>query len=369
MAVRDRRRQRVGQRRVLAAGRDVEAEREVRGLRRPALGDAAQAHEQGRVAQPRRAQRRRQLGLQERVEVARREQEGELVGVVVERLPPHAGGVEERAAQGPAVQPGDQRAHVGHRIARDPSARAVPALLAQDAREVAVRVEQEGVGPVRPDDRVEDEPVDVVGEGARVRERHVGPVGDPHQRDALDAEGLAQLVDIEDRVGGRVEGARGADAVGARRQRRGQERVERAQALDARAVQEARLAGAALVEHGEPVAPQRRLQRERERRRRADRRLARPARERDEHRRRAASLDRVVDRDLARHRARPIERHVEDAATEGGLPRAAPEGGRRGRGGRRRDERGDGESGGEDGAQRTATVHGSTGWRGRTGPG
>ena len=118
----------------------------------------------------------------------------------------------QRAAR---VDAPHERAHVGHRVLRRVAAGAVRALLGEHARQVAVGVEQEGVGAVGADDRVEDQPVDVLGEGARVLQRDVRPVGDPHERDLVRAQRLAQRVDVEHGVGRRVEGAPRPDAVGA----------------------------------------------------------------------------------------------------------------------------------------------------------
>ena len=81
----------------------------------------------------------------------------------------------QRAAR---VDPAHERGHVGHRVLGRVAARAVRALLGEHARQVAVGVEQEGVGAVGADDRVEDQPVDVLGEGARVLQGDVGAVGD-----------------------------------------------------------------------------------------------------------------------------------------------------------------------------------------------
>ena len=169
----------------------------------------------------------------------------------------------QRAAR---VDAPHERGHVGDRVLGRVATRAVGALLGQHARQVAVGVEQEGVGAVGADDRVEDQPVDVLGEGARVLQRDVGAVGDAHERDLVRAERLAQGVDVEHRVGGRVEGAPRPDAGRAVGDRLGRDRVQRAQPLQVGALQDARLPRPALVEHREAVAAQGGIQRDRERR-------------------------------------------------------------------------------------------------------
>ncbi len=77
----------------------------------------------------------------------------------------------------------------------------------------------------------------------------------------LSAQPAAQLLEVEHRVGGRVEGASRADAAGALGHVAGQEGVERAQPLHLRAAQGVRPARPTQVEHDEPVAAQRRLER------------------------------------------------------------------------------------------------------------
>ena len=361
------RRAREGQRDVGAARGDVEADREVLLARLAALADAPQAHERRAVAPARGADGGGQGRLQERVQIAGDEQEGELVGRGVLRGALASVRVVVVAAQRTAgVDPPHERAHVGHRVLRRVATGAVRALLVEHARQVAVGVEQEGVGAVGADDRVEDQPVDVLGEGARVLQGDVGAVRDPHERDLVRAQRLAQRIDVEHGVGRRVEGALRPDAVGAVGHRLRRVGVQRAQPLQVGTAQDARLAGPALVEHRQAVAPQRRVERDRERRGRRDGRLSRPARQGDEDLLRPLALDGVVQRDGPGRGARAIERHVERGAPELVLAAARRQGRRRRCGcrceGRERDDE---ESGERSGAQGPATVHASTEGRSR----
>ena len=97
------------------------------------------------------------------------------------------------------------------------------------------------------------------------------------------AERLAQRVDVEHRVGRRVEGAPRPDAVGAvgDRLRACTASSERSRCRFGQ-LRTPDLPGPALVEHRQAVAAQRRVERDRERRGRRDGRLPGPAREGDE---------------------------------------------------------------------------------------
>ena len=157
------------------------------------------------------------------------------------------------------------------------------------------------------------------------------PVGDPHQRDLRGAERLAQRLEVEHGVGGRVERAPRPDLRRAARDGRGQERVEVAQGLHLRAAQHAGLAGAALVERDEAVLAQGGREARRRRRREVDARLSRPAGqgEQDLPRARERGAGREMQRNRPRHDARVVERDVQRPAAEvrlTGAPREARRG-------------------------------------------
>ena len=104
----------------------------------------------------------------------------------------------------------------------------------------------ERVGSVGRDDRVEDQRFDVFGVILGVLERDLGAVGGAVEHELFVAAGDADRFDVGDAVGGRVEGAFGADLAGARRDQRA-ERAERAGVFEAVAGERVREAGAALV--------------------------------------------------------------------------------------------------------------------------
>ena len=173
-------------------------------------------------------------------------------------------------------------------------------------------------GPVGPDDRVEDQPVDVAREGARVLQRDVRAVGDPHERELVGAQAHAQRLEVEHGVGGRVGDALRPDALGAVLHGARPDRVQRAQPLHVVAADDARLARAALVERHEAVAAQRRLEAERERRGGVEARLTRAAGQRDEHAppRREVALGGELDPHRAADAPAAVERDRQRPAQE-----------------------------------------------------
>ena len=217
-------------------------QRHRRGLRHaPAIGErrAARPRERrllahGPVARGREVARRRRRGQQRRSGDQPLQRRGV---VVVERRPHgarergaqrrqvvrvesevrHPLGGEPRAAppehappQRPRAQLGDERRHVGRRVAAHvPAARR--AQRAQRRRDGAKAREAEDVGVVRVGHGVEDQAVDAVGVGARVGERERGAVRDPQQAHPLQPERLADRLHVLDRVGRRVEAATRAE--------------------------------------------------------------------------------------------------------------------------------------------------------------
>ena len=110
---------------------------------------------------------------------------------------------------------------------------------------IARKSTAERVGVVGVDDGVEDQPLDVVRIGARVGDRQFGAVGDPEQRELLDAQS-ARIASMScDGVRRRVVVARDADPVRAVLGRGGVAQVR--VALEPRAAQQPGAAGAALV--------------------------------------------------------------------------------------------------------------------------
>ena len=141
---------------------------------------------------------------------------------------------------------------------------AAPALLEQHARQPRVGVERQPAVEVRPDDRVEHEPVGLARMGARVLQRYPGPVADPHQRGLARAERAPQVVQVADRVRRREEAPLRADLLRAAQHRLRREGIERPGALELRALERAG-ASPALVDHDEAIAAEQRVEAERER--------------------------------------------------------------------------------------------------------
>ena len=165
--------------------------------------------------------------------------------------------VDDHAPHRLGVELGGEPAQVTDGISRDRPARIVRAVLGQDPRRRAPRVGEERVDPLRPHHGVEHEALDVVGIRAGVLLGDVGAVRGALDRQLVDAERLAHVLEVGDAVGGGVELATLAELGRTlRRERRG-DRVEQAQALEVAAAQDPGVAGAALVEHDEPVAQQR----------------------------------------------------------------------------------------------------------------
>ncbi len=126
-------------------------------------------------------------------------------------------------------------------------ARALGAQLAQDARHRGERRAVERFGPVGRHDRVEHQRFDVAGVLLGVLLGHLRAVAGAVQHELFIAAGLADRLDVGDGVGGRVEGARGAELVAARFDQRA-ERVVQVGAFEGVAGERRGQADAALVE-------------------------------------------------------------------------------------------------------------------------
>ena len=219
------------------------ARRVAAGALQPARGDPAdargagpQAHERAQVAGQRAAHGAGQVGAQGRVLVA-----GEEDVEQRQRRDAHAHAaparVRQRAADAAAVDAADERAQVAHGIARDAAAGAAVAQRAQHPRHRVQGRAQQRVPALGRDDRVEHERLDAVGVGRRVVQRDLRAVGDAEQHEPLVARLAAQVLEVGDRVGRRVEGAPRAELLGAAADRarlRGRARLERRTAQPAR---------------------------------------------------------------------------------------------------------------------------------------
>ena len=246
---------RVPGKRGLVADRRV-VQRHVEGLGRFLFAFAAalrapdQPRQGGGVAVPGRADRRREFAAQDRVEVAGQQDLDQIVGG-------HAHGaraavpVDRAAANAATGHPRDQACEVAHRFAGYPSAGGLSAKLAQDARNGRERRAIERIRPVRRDDRVEHERLDVRGIVLGVALGDLRPVGGPVQHELFVAAALAYRLDVGDRLRGRVQPARFADLTAAQRHR--SRRAGLADVFEGRAGEGMREARPALVE-GDQVA-------------------------------------------------------------------------------------------------------------------
>ncbi len=195
------------------------------------------------------------------------------------------------------------------------------ALLAQHPRHPQVRVEQERIDPLRPHDGIEDQPVGVLREQPRVLLGDERPVGHAHQRDLLDAQRLTQRLEVARRVDRRIERPARPDLRCAVGELLWHDRGEPVLALDHGAAQRSGVTRAALIQDGQAIALERRLQAQDERLRRADRRLAGTAGQRHQDRPcgRDAPLDGVLDGDRPRNAPRVVQRDRDRGAGEAGL--------------------------------------------------
>ena len=144
-----------------------------------------------------------------------------------------------------------QLREVGGRVGGDAAA----AVRAQRAQARPHRAEPDGeerIGIVGIDDRVEDQPLDAIRMGARVRDRELGAVGDPEQRQLLGAQLDPDRLHVGDRIRRRVVLARDAQPVRAVLAGAGVAQVR--VTLQARTAQQAGASGPALVVADQPVA-------------------------------------------------------------------------------------------------------------------
>jgi hypothetical protein len=277
------------------------------------------------------ARQRLQRGGQRRPD--RSERGGELHGVVdaqladVDHLDRRAATLaadDLRPADVAAPDAPDRRVQRGRRVVDGLRARPGRADLAQHARHRGDPVQPVRLDRVQRDRRVQDQPRRPLGEAARVLAGDARPVGDPEQRDLLEPECRAQRLDVARGLGG------------------GQERPLRPEPLRALAREfehpAARVpgvAGPALVDEHDVVRRPHRRELERDLRRVAHGRFARPAREEHDgpRPRPARGQDGVGERHGSRRCPGVVERHPERPAAR--LLRA-----RRGRrGGEQREQR------------------------------
>ena len=129
----------------------------------------------------------------------------------------------------------------------DVRARAPGAQLAQDARHRGERRAVQRFGPVRRDDRVEHQRFDVARVVLRVLLGDLRAVAGAVQDELFVAAGLADRLDVGDRVGGRVEARARPELAGALRDRRPRRAVVE-RLFEAVAGQRVRQADPALVE-------------------------------------------------------------------------------------------------------------------------
>ena len=114
------------------------------------------------------------------------------------------------------AQPGHELRELGARVGREVAA-AQRAQRLQRRAHGAEAGGEERVGVVGVDDRVEDQALDVLRIGARVGDRELGAVGDPEQRQLVDAELGPDRLHVLHRVRRRVVAAGDADPLRALR--------------------------------------------------------------------------------------------------------------------------------------------------------
>ncbi|CAB4875828.1 unannotated protein [freshwater metagenome] len=230
-------RQGVGQRRVQTAGDDVQSEAQRRGRNDRPVANGNQAQQRRVITLRSCGEHPRQARLHVRVQVRPGDQCEELLLGRNPRRAPSGGRIEAHAGDRAAAQARRDGPEVSNRITRDPAAAAGRALLTQHSRQAREGVEQERIRSVGPDDRIEDQPVDMRRVAARVLLRDPGPVADSSERDPPDAQRDAQRLDVLNAVERAVEGCTRANAAHAARNHLGRHGIETAQALDRRAAQ------------------------------------------------------------------------------------------------------------------------------------
>ena len=287
--VRDRRVRLPRERAVPADRGGVEGGAQLHGRRgRAAVVDVGQAEERLRVPDAGRVQDRGQLRGQPGVEVGVQDhrEETEAVEALRRRRP---GRLEHLPLERLRCELVRDHRDVGGEVRRRRSAAAVGAERGQRRRERPQDVGAERVRQLGRKDGIEQQPLDVGGVRERVGHRQLRPVRDAEERDLVDSERCPDGLEVLRVLGRAVELARRADDVRADGCRgallvRGERHLERG------AVEEPRLAGAAVVVGDERVPREEELE-ERGGRRRAEaedvrRPLARAARD-QEHRPRA----------------------------------------------------------------------------------
>ena len=282
-ALGDRRRRGPRERPVLAGGGEEEPDAEV--LHRRGVGQGRELdepHERPGAAAAGRPDRGREGGREPGAQVGRDGERDDVEPAQPADRSAAAAGDPHAHANRPALERLGERRHVAH-VAR----RRRPAAAAGAEGAELLRDRPQGIGEERVDafgrhDRVDQHPLHAAGVRDGVGEHQLAAVGDAEQRELLDAEGLAHGLEVGHVVAGRVEHPPVAHAAGAAGRQRVLVGARCGRSLQPRAVEDARVAGAAVVEGGEPIAGEellaevlarpRRVERER-----PGRALARPA--------------------------------------------------------------------------------------------